>query len=58
MSAESESGISELSRLSFSMKSLVGNAVLATAVIIAIVALIATQPQPEAIDYLAGNALP
>jgi hypothetical protein len=58
MSAESESRISELSRLSFSMKSLVWNAVLATAVIIAIVALIATQPQPEAIDYLAGNALP
>ena len=43
-----------------STKTLVRNGVLATAVIIAIVALIASQAQREAnnIDYLAGNALP
>jgi hypothetical protein len=58
MSIEAESNISELSKSSFSMKPLVWNAVLAAAVFIAIIALIAAQPQPEAIDYLAGNALP
>jgi hypothetical protein len=43
-----------------STKTLVWNAVLATAVIIAIVALIASQPQRETNDfnYLAGNAPP
>jgi hypothetical protein len=58
MSIEAELNISELSKSSFSRKPLVWNAVLAAAVLIAIVALIAAQPQPEAIDYLAGNALP
>jgi hypothetical protein len=57
MSIEAESNISELSESSFSTKPLVWHAVLAAAVFIAIVALIAA-PHPEAIDYLAGNALP
>ena len=56
--AGSGSNISEFSKSSFSTKPLVWRAVLAAAVFIAIVALIAAQPQPEAIDYLAGNALP
>ena len=58
MSIEAESNIGELSGSSFSTKPLVWHAVLAAAVFIAIVALIAAQPDPEAIDYLAGNALP
>jgi len=58
MSIEAESNIIELSKSSFSKTSLVWHAVLAAAVFIAIVELIAAQPQPEAIDYLAGNALP
>jgi hypothetical protein len=58
MSSEADSNISELSKSSFSTKPPFWYAVLATAVLITIVALIATQPQPEAIDYLAGNALP
>jgi len=58
MSIEAESNIGELSEPSFSTKPLVWHAVLAAAVFIAIVALIAAQPDPEAIDYLAGNALP
>ena len=58
MSIEAESNISEFSKSSFSTKPLVWHAVLAAAVFIAIVALIAAQPEPEAIDYLAGNALP
>ena len=58
MSIEAESNIGELSESSFSTKPLVWHAVLAAAVFIAIVALIAAQPHPEAIDYLAGNALP
>jgi hypothetical protein len=33
-------------------------AAFATAVLIAVVVLIAAQPEPEAIDYLAGNAVP
>jgi hypothetical protein len=37
---------------------MVWNAVAVAALIIAILALIATQRQPEAMDYLAGNALP
>jgi hypothetical protein len=57
MSVEAASNISELSKSSFP-KPLVWHAVLAAAVFIAIVALIAAQPHPEAIDYLAGNALP
>jgi hypothetical protein len=58
MSVEAASNISELSKSSFSTKPLSWHAVLAAAVFIAIVALIAAQPHPEAIDYLAGNALP
>jgi hypothetical protein len=58
MSIEAESGTSACSGSSFWTKSLVWNTVVAAAVIIAIVALIATQRQPEATDYLAGNALP
>jgi hypothetical protein len=58
MSTEAESNISELSKSSFSTTPLVWNAVLAAAILIAIGALIAAQPQPEAIDYLAGNPLP
>jgi len=58
MSVLAESNISELSNSSFSTKPLLWPAVLATAVLTAIVVLIATQPQPEAIDYLAGVAIP
>jgi hypothetical protein len=56
MSTNVESNISELS--SSSMKHQIWYAVFATALLITVVALIAAQPQPEAIDYLAGNALP
>jgi hypothetical protein len=58
MSMEVESGTSAGSRSSFWTKPLVWNAVVAAAVMIAIVALIAIRRQPEATDYLAGNALP
>jgi len=58
MSSEAESHFNKLSKPLFSMKPSLWYAVLATAVLIVIVALIATQPRPEAIDYLAGNALP
>jgi hypothetical protein len=58
MSILAESNISELSKSSLSTKPRLRQAVLATAVLIAIVALIAAQPQPEAIDYLAGIAVP
>jgi hypothetical protein len=53
-----ESNISELSNSSFSRKPLLWHAVLATAVLIAIIALIAAQSQPGAIDGLAGIAIP
>jgi hypothetical protein len=58
MSIEAGLNISELSESSFWTRPLVWHAVLAAAVFIAIVALIAAQPPLEAIDYLAGNALP
>jgi hypothetical protein len=58
MSIEAGLNIGEFSKSSLSTKALVWHAVLAAAVFIAIVALIAAQPQLEAIDYLAGNALP
>jgi hypothetical protein len=58
MSMQAESGTRAWSGSSFWTKPLVWNAVVAAAVIIAIVALIATQGQPEATDYLGGNALP
>lgn len=58
MSVLAESNITKLSKLSFSTRPLLWGAVLTAAVLIAIVLLIAAQPQPEAIDYLAGNALP
>lgn len=58
MSTQAEANISTLSNSSFSTKSLVWNAVLAAAVLIAIVALIAAQRRPEAIHYPAGNAFP
>jgi hypothetical protein len=58
MSIETESNIGDLSKSSFSTTPPVRHAVLPAAVFIAIVALITAQPQPEAIDYLAGNALP
>jgi hypothetical protein len=58
MSVLAESNISGLSKSSLSTKPLLWRAVLATAVLTAIVALIASQPQPEAIDYLAGTAVP
>jgi len=58
MSIEAESNIGELSKSSFSTKPLVWYAILATAVVIAIIALIAAQSQPEAIDDLAGIAVP
>jgi hypothetical protein len=56
VSTEVESNISELS--SSWTKHQLWCAAFCTAVLIAVVLLIATQPQPEAIDYLAGNALP
>jgi hypothetical protein len=58
MRIEAESNIGGLSKSSFSSKHLVWHAGLAAAVFVAIVALIASEPQPKAIDYLAGNALP
>jgi hypothetical protein len=58
MSIEAGLNISELSESSFWTRPLVWHAALAAAVFIAIAALIAAQPHPEAIDYLAGNALP
>ena len=58
MSTEAESNISELRETSSWTKHQLWYAVFATAVLIAVVVLIAAQPQPEAIDYLAGNALP
>jgi hypothetical protein len=57
-SIEAQANINELSKASFSTTPLVWHAVLAAAVFIAIVALIAAQPQPQVIDYLAGNPLP
>lgn len=58
MSNEAESNISELRQLSSWTKHQLWYAAFATAVLIALVLLIAAQAQPEAIDYLAGNALP
>jgi hypothetical protein len=58
MSTKAESNISELSNSSFSKKPLLWYAVLATAVLTAIFALIAAQSQPGAIDDLGGIALP
>jgi len=58
MSILVESNVSELSESSFSAKPMVWHAVVATAVLIAIVALIVAQPQPATIDYLAGIAIP
>jgi hypothetical protein len=58
MSTEAESNISELRESSSWTKHQLWYAVFATAVLIALALLIVAQPQPEAIDYLAGNALP
>ena len=58
MSIETESNMSEWSKSSLSTTPLLWHAFLAAVVFIAIVVLIATQPQSEAIDYLAGNAFP
>jgi hypothetical protein len=58
MSTEAESNISELRESSSWTKRQFWYAFFAAAVLIAAVVLIAAQPQPEAIDYLAGNPLP
>ena len=58
MSAKAESNIGVLSNSSFLRKPPLWYAVLATAVVIAIIALIAAQSPPEVIDDLAGVALP
>jgi hypothetical protein len=58
LSTAAEWNIRELFKSSSWTKHQLWYAVLVTAVLIAIVASIAAQPQPEAIDYRAGNALP
>jgi hypothetical protein len=58
MSIQAGLNISELPKSSFWTRPLVWHAVLAAAVFIAIAALIAAQTRPEAIDDLAGIAIP